>query len=119
MYIILKIQAFGTKCPRKLLRISYLKHKTNDWVRSKINFLLGPEEPLLKIVMRRKFAWYWHVARNDSLSKTILQGTLEGGRSRGRQRKSWTDNIKEWPSLPMPELFTVAPSRKRLEENLC
>ena len=35
MYINLKTQAFETKCPRKLLRISYLKHKTNDWVRSK------------------------------------------------------------------------------------
>ena len=32
------IQTFVTKCLRKLLRISYLEHKTNDWVRSKINF---------------------------------------------------------------------------------
>ena len=112
MYIILKIQAFETKCPRKLLRISYLKHKTNDWVRSKINFLVGPEEPLLKIVMRRKFAWYWHVARHASLFITILQGTSEGGRRRGRQRKSWTDSIKEWPSLPMPQLLTRASYRK-------
>ena len=31
----------------KLLRISNLEHKTNDWVRSKINFLVGPQEPLL------------------------------------------------------------------------
>ena len=34
-----RIQAFETKCTRRLLRISYLEHKTNDWVRSKINFL--------------------------------------------------------------------------------
>ena len=27
---------------RKLLRVSYLEHKTNDWVWSKIKFLLGP-----------------------------------------------------------------------------
>ena len=33
-------QAFGTKCVRKLLRISCLKHKTNDWVQSKINSLV-------------------------------------------------------------------------------
>ena len=31
-----KIQAFEAKYLRKLLRISYLEHKTNDWVRSKI-----------------------------------------------------------------------------------
>ena len=34
-----RIQAFETKCLGKLLRISYLEQKTNDWVRSKINFL--------------------------------------------------------------------------------
>ena len=32
--------------PEKLLRISYLEHTTNDRVRSKINFLVGPQEPL-------------------------------------------------------------------------
>ena len=30
---------------------------------------------------RRKLAWLGHVARHDSLSKTILQGTLDGGPS--------------------------------------
>ena len=40
-----RIQAFETKCPRKLLLISDVEHKTNDWVRSKINFLVGPQEP--------------------------------------------------------------------------
>ena len=32
------IQASGTKCVRKLLRVSCLEHKPNDWVLSKINF---------------------------------------------------------------------------------
>ena len=53
-----RIQAFETKCMRKLLRISYLEHKTNDWVRSKINFLVGPQEPLLATVKRRKLSWF-------------------------------------------------------------
>ena len=81
------IQACKTKCPRKLLRISYLEHKTNDWVRSKINFLVGPQEPLPATVKRRKLAWFGHVTRHDSLFKTILQGTLDGGQHCGRQRR--------------------------------
>ena len=88
------------------------RHKTNDWVQSRINFLLGPQEPLLATVERQKIAWFRHVTRHDSLSKTILQGTLEGGRRRGRQRKCCMDNIKEWTSLPMPELPTRACCRK-------
>ena len=107
-----RILAFETKCPRKLLRISYLEHKTNCWVWSKINFLVGPQDPLLAIVKRRKLEWFGNVTRHDSLSKTILQGTSEDGRRRGGQKKCWMDNTKEWTSLPMPELFTRASCRK-------
>ena len=64
-----KIQAFENKCLRKLLRIPYLEHKTNDWVRSKINFLVGPREPLLATVKKRELAWFGHVTRHDSLSQ--------------------------------------------------
>ena len=39
--------------------------------------------------------WLVHVTCHDSLSKTILQGTLEGGRRRGRHGKTWMNNIKE------------------------
>ena len=80
-------------------------------VRSEINFLVSPQEPPLATVERRKLAWFGHVTRHDSLSKTILQGTLEGGQRRGRQRKSWMD-IKEWTSLPVSELLTRASCRK-------
>ena len=43
--------------------------------------------------------WYRHVTRSSGLAKTILQGTVQGGRWRGRQRKRWEDNIKEWTGL--------------------
>ena len=90
-----RIQAFETKCKRKLLRVHYLEHKTNDWMRSEINILVGPHEPLLAPVKRRKLAGFGHVTRHDSLFKTTLQGTLKGAGCRGRQRKCRMDNVKE------------------------
>ena len=48
-----RVQAFETKCMRKLLRISYLEHTTNDWMRSKINFLVGPQNPPVATVKRQ------------------------------------------------------------------
>ena len=30
------------------------------------------------------------------MARTILQGTVKGARRRGRQKKRWEDNIKEW-----------------------
>ena len=64
-------------------------------------------------VKRRKFAWFEHVKRHDSLSKTILQDTLEDGRRLSRQGKCWTDNLKNWTYLPMPELLTIASRTKK------
>ena len=82
------------------------KASTNNWVRSMSNFFVGPQELLLATVKRRKLAWFGHATRHDSFSKTILQGTSEGGRRRRRQRKCWMDSTKDWTSLPMPELLT-------------
>ena len=106
------IQAFKTKHLRKLLCISYLERKTNGCVKRMFNFLLGPQEPLLATVKRWKLTWFGHIMSHDSLSKTILQSTLEGEWCCSWQRKCWMDNIKEWTSLPMPELFTRASCRK-------
>ena len=113
-----RIQAFETKCLRKLLRTSYLEHKTNDWVRSEINSLVGPQEPLPATVKKWKLAWFGHVTRQDSLSKTILHGTLDAGRRCGRQSKCWMGNVKEWTSESMPELLTMATRKKKLKEDL-
>ncbi|XP_038052343.1 uncharacterized protein LOC119725050 [Patiria miniata] len=96
---------------RKLLRISYLEHKTNEFVRNKAESLVGPQEPLLATMKRRKLKWFGHVTRHNSLCQTIMQGTVEGGRRRGRQRKSWVDNVKEWTNMNMSELLVQAADR--------
>ena len=77
-----------------------------------ISFSVGPREPPLATVERRKLAGFRHVTYYDSLSKTILQGTLEVGRRRGQQKKCWPDNATQWTSLPMPELLTRTSCRK-------
>lgn len=94
-----RVQTFETKCFRRLLGISWRDRKSNDFVRSQITSLAGPQEPLLAIVKKRKMSWFGHVMRHNSLPKTVLQGTLEGGRRRGRQAKCWLDNIKEWTRM--------------------
>ena len=115
-----RTQAFETKCHRKLLRIPYLEHMTNDWVRNKTNSLVGPQEPLLATFGRRKLAWLGHVTRvrHNSFFKPTPQGPSEGGQSCGRQRNCWMNNIKEWTSLPMPKLLTRAYYWKRISAEL-
>ena len=108
-----RIQAFENKCHRKLLKISYKEHKTNEYVRNEMKKRVGSQEPLLSTIKRRKLMWFGHTARHDTLAKTILQGTLEGKRKRGRQKKSWLDNITEWTNQPLHQLLPATLDRER------
>ena len=83
------------RCYRKILLISYKDHVTNEEVRTKIQQAIRPREDLT-IVWRCKLQWYGHISCSSGLAKTILQGTVKGGRRRGRQGKRWEDNTREW-----------------------
>ena len=81
-----RIQAMEMRCYRKILHISYNDHVNNEEVRAKIQQAIRLHEDLLTIVKRRKLQWYGHVSRSSGLAKTILQGTVKGGRRQDRQR---------------------------------
>ena len=91
-----RIRALEMRCFRKLLNINYSDHITNEEVKRRIQQKIGPYKDLLNIVKSRKLKWYGHVTRSTGLAKTILQGTVPGGRRKGRQKKKWEDNIREW-----------------------
>ena len=74
------------RCYRKTLRILYKDHVTNEEVRAKIQQAIGPHKVLLTMVKRRKLQWYGHVSLSSGLAKTILQGTVTGGK-KTRQTK--------------------------------
>ena len=66
-----RIQAMEMRCYRKILRISYKDHVTNEAVRAKIQQAIGPHKDLT-IVKRHKLKWYRHVSRSSGLAETIL-----------------------------------------------
>ena len=71
-----RIQAMKMRYYRKMLRISYKDHVTNEEVRAKIQQAIGPHEELLTIVKRRRLLWYGHVSRLSGLAETILQARM-------------------------------------------
>ena len=72
---------------------------TDVEVKVRIGNTVGPYKGFLTSVKRRKLKWYEQVTLPSGLAKTILQGTVQGGRRRGRQIKRWEDNIKERTGL--------------------
>ncbi|WP_419584861.1 hypothetical protein, partial [Thiolapillus sp.] len=111
-----RIQAMEMKCCRKILHISYKDHVTNEAVRAKIQQAIGPHEDLLTIVKRCKLQWYGHVSRSSGLAKTILQGTVKGGRIQGGQRERWEDNIREWTGLEFGKSKRAVEDRENLRK---
>ena len=80
------------RCYRKILRLSYKDHVTNEEVRAKIQQAIRPHEDLPTIVKRRKLQWYGHVSHSSGLDKTILQGkvkeTMQTEKKRGGKTTS-------------------------------
>ena len=56
---------------------------------------------------------YGHVSRSSGLAKTILQGTVKGGRRQDRQRKRWEDNIREWTGLEFGKSQRAVENREK------
>ena len=74
-------------------------HVTDEEVPAKIQRAIRRHEDLLKIVKRRKLQWHGHISRSSGLAKTILRGTVKGGRrhaDRGRGGKTTSGNGQAW-----------------------
>ena len=107
-----RIQAVEMRCYRKILHISYKDHVTNEKVHAKIQQAIGPHKDLLRIVKRCKLQWYGHVSCSSGLAKTILQGTVNRGRSQGRQRR-WEENIRQWTGLEFGKSQRAVENREK------
>ena len=105
-------QALEMRCYRRLLNISYKDHVTNEEVRSRIQNAIKVHDDLLTMVKKRKLRWYGHISRSSGMAKTILQGTVKGARRRGRQKKRWEDNIKEWTGMGFVDSLRAAEDRE-------
>ena len=98
------------RCYRRLLNISYKDHVTNEEVRNIIQNTIhfGVHDDLLTMVKKRKLRWYGDIARSSDMAKTVLQGTVKGARRRGRQKKRWEDNYKEWTGIGFADSLRAA-----------
>ena len=85
-------------------------------IRAKIQQAIEPHEDHVK---RGKLQWYGPVSRSPGLAKTILQGTVKGGRRQGRQRKKWEDNIRKWTGLEFAWSHRAVENEKKMEETGC
>ena len=78
-----RIEALEMRCYKRLLNISYKDHVPNEEVCNKIGNATG----VLNMVKKWKLRWYGYISRSVN------------GIRRGRAKKRWEDNIKEWTGM--------------------
>ena len=85
---------------------------TNEVARNRIQNAILMHDDLLIMVKKRKLRWYGHISRSSSMAQTVLQGTVKGTRRKGRQKKRWKDNIKEWTGMEFGDSLRAMEDRE-------
>ena len=86
-----KLSTFHTKSLQRILRIFW-----PNVISNKDLFEQCGTEPMATILMRRRWRWIGHVARQEaSIAKTAMHWTPEGKRKRGRRKITWRWTVEK------------------------
>ena len=86
-----RLEAFEMWIWRRMQKVSYTEHKTNEEVLN----LVGEKRVLIETIIRRKKNWIGHVLRGEGMMKEIIEGKFNGRKGRGRNRIGMLDHLKE------------------------
>ena len=74
---------------------------------------LSVEETLIKIVKKRKLVYFGHIFKRDNLQRSLLKGTTNCKRRKGRKRTMWINKTKEWTKLRYNKSIRMAQDRDK------
>ncbi|KAL1446569.1 hypothetical protein WDU94_003622 [Cyamophila willieti] len=97
-YIAKRITGFENWCYRRILRVKWTDKIRNVEILRRIG---KSSFDLLSRIKKRKMAYAGHIMRGSSgeFLLNIMEGKIAGSRDRGRQRRKWSDDIKDWAKI--------------------
>ncbi|XP_049957338.1 uncharacterized protein LOC126473992 [Schistocerca serialis cubense] len=85
-----RIEAFNMWCYRRMLKIRWVDHMTNDEVLNRI----GEKRSLWHNLTRRRDRLVGHVRRHQGITNLVLEGSVEGKNCRGKPRNEYAKQIQ-------------------------
>ena len=90
------------------MKISWREEKKNEEVLT----LADEQLYIIPTIKKRKITYFGHMIRRNNIHRLLLEGPLEGKRSRGRPRTEWETNITEWTGMCYEDLVRLAQDRE-------
>jgi hypothetical protein len=78
-----RLEAFEMWIWRRMEKVSWTEHVTNEDVLKRVE----EKRSLMAALRERQKNWIGHILRGDSLLREIIEGRMEGRRTRGRPRQ--------------------------------